>query len=239
MTKPSTRNRTSIAVLSTIALLSAAFAGCSGASSEEPLSFSVSHRESSEKSRATIEDAPNRDLDYDSLRIMVDGKAYQFGEFASWEDRRYQVDGKRDASEAVEAGDVITIPAVGRVTVAFWVGDEMVTSFEANIPDNLAPAAPSLLEPSNHAQGVSKAPTFRWQSASDVSGIRYHVAYSLDPTLSSGTLGVVVTDLTTTLYQVPAGKELNSGLTYYWHVQAEDGAGNMSPWSQTYAFTVG
>lgn len=218
-------------------MLSMAFAGCSG-SSEEPLRLTVSHTEASEKSRVTVDEAPNRDIQYSGLTIVVEGKAYQFGELASWEDRRYQVDGKKDASAVVEAGDVITIPAVGTVSVAFMHGGESIASFEANIPDNQAPMAPTLQEPANQAAGVSSTPTFRWGGVADVSGVRYHVEYSIDPTLSSPALASVAADLTAPVYSVPAGEELTSGVTYYWHAQAEDGAGNQSPWSQTYSFTV-
>ncbi len=218
-------------------MISVAFAGCSG-SSEEPLNLALSHAESSEQSRVTIDEAPNRDIQYSGLTIVVEGKAYQFGELASWLDRRYQVDGKQDASAAVEAGDVITIPAVGTVTIAFMHDGASIASFEANIPDNKAPMAPTLQEPADQASGVSRMPTFKWASVSDVSGVRYHVEYSIDPTLSSPALASVAADLTVPIYDVPAGKELTSGVTYYWHAQAEDGAGNLSPWSQTNSFTV-
>lgn len=48
----------------------------------------------------------------------------------------------------------------------------------------------------------------------------------------------VAVDLTAAACEVPAGSELTAGVTYCWHAQADDGAGNRGPWSRTHSFTV-
>lgn len=203
-----------------------------------PPEIMVSHAESSEQTRATVESVPPSGMRYSELMIDVDGKAYAFGEFMSFEERRYQVSGKRDAASAVEQGDMITIPAVGVVMVkVLWKGDS-VASYEANIPDTRAPAAPMLIAPADNAEGVSATPTFRWSEVKDPSAVMYVLAYSLDPNLGIPSITTKVEDLSASQHSVPGGKELLAGQAYYWRVQAVDGAGNAGPWSPTFSFTV-
>lgn len=224
-----------------------ALAGCTGSDDggaqsveddEGGGSLMVSHTESSELTRIRIEEAPMMAMAYEELMVAVDGKMHRFGAFLDYEDRRYQVDGKQDAAEAVEAGDMINVAAAGVVQVELWRGSALLASFEAVVPDNRAPKAVNILEPAHEAEGVSATPTFRWTASADPSGTRYLLGYSLDPAVTAPALSTEVADLTATEHVVPAGQELQSGQTYYWHVQAIDGSGNASPWSQVGQFKV-
>ena len=212
-------------------------AGCM-AGEEEPKEIALSHAESSEQTRATVDSVPHADLSYAALVIDVDGKKYAFGQFMDFDERRYQVAGKSDASMPVELGDVITVPAVGLVMVSFWWDGQKIASYEATIPDTRAPAAPMLVAPSAAAEGVSRLPTFRWSAANDPSGVSYSLEYSLDPNLAIALFTTAVDELSGTQYGVPAGKDLLGGQNYYWRVQAVDGAGNASPWSEIRSFVV-
>jgi hypothetical protein len=210
-------------------------AGCSGTSSAK---LEVSHSESSERTRIVVESIPSQPIRYSELTVEIQGKAFAFGEFLSLQERRYQVDGKKDATALLEAQDVITAPAAGLIKVRLLKGSEALAEFEANVPDNKAPAAPVIVEPSASAEGVSATPTFRWSSVMDASGTRYMLVYSLDPSFTIVPLTKNVDMLTVASYQIPAGQELLGGQTYYWRVQAKDGFENASPWSQVGSFKV-
>ena len=83
------------------------------------------------------------------------------------------------------------------------------------------------------------APTFEWSEVSDESGVAYYnlrIATSADFTTSS--LVVSVTDLTETSYTLKETEALPLG-TYYWVVQAVDGAENESDGTTTRSFRVG
>jgi hypothetical protein len=82
-------------------------------------------------------------------------------------------------------------------------------------------------------------PTFEWSEVSDESGISYYnlqVATSADFAASS--ILASVTGLTGTSYTIPETEALSIG-TYYWIVQAVDGAENESDWSTNHSFRVG
>ena len=83
------------------------------------------------------------------------------------------------------------------------------------------------------------APTFEWSEVSDDSGVAYYrlqVATSAD--FSASSLIVSVTGLTETSYTLKETEALPLG-TYYWIVQAVDGAENVSDWSANNSFRVG
>lgn len=83
------------------------------------------------------------------------------------------------------------------------------------------------------------APTFEWSEVSDDSGVAYYrlqVATSAD--FSASSLIVSVTGLTETSYTLKETEALPLG-TYYWIVQAVDGAENESDWSANNSFRVG
>lgn len=232
-------------VLTTAMFVGITFAGCLGGGGEKQSAqedllgmINVSHLELSELSRITLSSAPDEPITYADLMVDVDGKMYAFGEMASFEDRRYAVDGKRDAMEAVESGDVLSVPAAGQVLIKLLAKGQVIASYEANIPDNNPPMAPQLMEPASKATGVSRRATFQWSMVSDPGGVSYTLVYSLDPTLQAPIVTTKVEKLLSPSYAVPGGKELTAGATYYWKVWAVDGSGNMSPASQMGEFTV-
>jgi hypothetical protein len=101
------------------------------------------------------------------------------------------------------------------------------------------PDIPKLISPSNESRvgliGRVK-PTFEWSEVSDESGVYYRlkIATSANVTTSAGI--VLVTDLTETSYTLD--RTLNYG-TYYWIVQAVDGAENESGWTAARSFRAG
>ena len=102
------------------------------------------------------------------------------------------------------------------------------------IPEQISPADRSRLGFLSEV-----APTFEWSEVSDDSGVAYYrlqIATSADVTTSS--VIVTVTDLTDTSYTLEETEALPLG-TYYWTVQAVDGAENESGWSANHSFRVG
>ena len=104
------------------------------------------------------------------------------------------------------------------------------------------PPVPTLISPASRSRlGFmgEVAPTFEWSEVSDDSGVAYYrlqIATSADVTASSAI--VSVTDLTETSYTLEETEALPLG-TYYWIVQAVDGAENESGWTATRSFRVG
>jgi hypothetical protein len=102
------------------------------------------------------------------------------------------------------------------------------------IPEQISPADRSRLGFLSEL-----APTFEWSEVSDDSGVAYYrlqVATSAD--FSASSLIVSVTGLTETSYTLKEAEALPLG-TYYWIVQAVDGADNESDWSANNSFRVG
>lgn len=219
-----------------------ALAGCMGGQDQAPAQrdqrLAVEHAESSEATTATVQGAPQPALTYADLLVDVEGRQFRFGDAPDWQGLRYQAVGKDDAADPVESGDKIVIPAAGLVTVRFIVAGKEVAQYEADVPDNRAPLAPSLSEPAQAAAGVTRNPTFKWAAVSDPSGVEYRITYSIDPLMQLAPVTRQVDALGTTSYAVPSGQELLSGMKYYWRAQAIDGAGNTSPWSANGEFTT-
>jgi hypothetical protein len=101
------------------------------------------------------------------------------------------------------------------------------------------PDTPNLISPPDTSRvgliGRVK-PTFEWSEVSDDSGVYYRlkIATSADVAASAGI--VLVTDLTETSYTLE--RTLSYG-TYYWIVQAVDGAENESGWTAARSFRAG
>jgi hypothetical protein len=105
------------------------------------------------------------------------------------------------------------------------------------------PPVPTLISPSDGSRlGFMSdvTPTFDWSQVSDDSGVQYSLQVATtrnvtaagefaDPTIS-------VAGLAETSYT--ANEPLPNG-TYYWIVQAEDGAANEGEWSEVHSFRVG
>jgi hypothetical protein len=82
-------------------------------------------------------------------------------------------------------------------------------------------------------------PTFEWSEVSDESGVAYYnlqIATSAD--FSTSSVVVSATGLTGTSYTLQETEALPLG-TYYWIVQAVDGAENEGGWSANHSFRVG
>jgi hypothetical protein len=105
------------------------------------------------------------------------------------------------------------------------------------------PPVPALISPSNRSRlGFmgEVTPTFEWSEVSDDSGVYYslQIATSADVTATGEFVDpmVSVTNLVETSYTVT--EALPYG-TYYWIVQAVDGAENESDWTANHSFRVG
>jgi len=108
-----------------------------------------------------------------------------------------------------------------------------------------SPPMPTLISPSRESRvGFmgEVTPTFEWSAVSDDSGVLYNlqIATSADVTAGGEFVDpmVSVAGLTETSYSLEETEALPYG-TYYWMVQAVDGAENESDWSAAYSFRVG
>jgi hypothetical protein len=99
--------------------------------------------------------------------------------------------------------------------------------------DTAAPAAPTLISPNNGAKTSDKTPEFTWSEVTDPSGVTYVLQIASNSDFSS--LELEVSGITGGSYTVT--EKLSDG-THYWRVKAVDGAGNSSPWSDTWSFKV-
>jgi hypothetical protein len=101
-------------------------------------------------------------------------------------------------------------------------------------PDTQGPAAPGGLNPGGGEVQGCGAVTLRWNPVSDPGGIKtYYVKVEkVSGTYESGAWTTVDTELT-----IPAAW-LECGHEYRWAVRAEDGVGNVGPWSAWAEFSV-
>jgi hypothetical protein len=79
-------------------------------------------------------------------------------------------------------------------------------------------------------------PTFEWSAVSDDSGVRYSLQVATSNDFAASSIIRSVTDLTETSYTMD--EALPNG-SYYWIVEAVDGAENESGWTATRSFRVG
>ena len=100
--------------------------------------------------------------------------------------------------------------------------------------DATPPPMPELFSPPDNALIHDDTPTFEWTRAQDNSGVTYTLQYSTDNTFQTAT---TVGGIVENTYTVPDENALADN-TYYWRVQAKDGAGNVSNWSQSRTVTV-
>ena len=100
--------------------------------------------------------------------------------------------------------------------------------------DTQGPPAPSLISPvGNASQGCADV-TLRWQAVTDPSGIEGYYVKVEKVTGSPKSGGWTTTD---TQYTIDVAW-LECGQGYRWLVWAEDGEGNLGPWSAWGTFTV-
>ena len=107
------------------------------------------------------------------------------------------------------------------------------------------PPMPTLTSPSNGSVvGLigRVRPTFEWSEVSDDSGVRYslQIAASADVTPTGGFVDPIVSveGIVGTNYTLEETKALPYG-TYYWIVQAVDGAENEGGWTAARSFRAG
>jgi hypothetical protein len=98
--------------------------------------------------------------------------------------------------------------------------------------DNTLPSMPVHLSPTSWKK-INSSATLDWSDISDPSGVTYQIRlYN-----SSWSLVKEKTGLTSSAYAVSSFGSLADG-TYYWKVRAEDGAGNVSAWTTSWAFKL-
>jgi hypothetical protein len=111
--------------------------------------------------------------------------------------------------------------------------------------ESVPPPVPELISPADKSRvgiiGRTVRPTFEWSEVFDVSGVHYslQVARSADVT-AAGLIDPIVSvaDIVGTNYTLNATEALPYG-TYYWVVQAVDGADNKGGWTAADSFRAG
>jgi hypothetical protein len=93
-----------------------------------------------------------------------------------------------------------------------------------------APAAPTLVSPTDGATGVSITPTFSWNASSGATSYRLQVS-------TTDTFSTTVFDQSGIAGTSKAVSGLVNNKKYYWHVNATN-AGGTSGWSATWSFTT-
>ncbi|MCU1415114.1 MAG: aqualysin 1 [Microbacteriaceae bacterium] len=98
--------------------------------------------------------------------------------------------------------------------------------------DTVAPAKVHLVSPSYGAYENTTDFALAWTALAHETNIHYTLQWSTNPTFTQG-LGEI-DNITSTPYQFTGAVEG----TYYWHVRATDGAGNVGAWSDSRKLTV-
>ena len=170
--------------------------------------------------------------------------------FAANEDVNVMYDGNQKA--------IATTNATGSFDASFVVpenhhSEHQVTAEDAAgnnatailIMESTPPPMPTLTSPSNGGWvGLvgRVTPTFEWSEVSDESGVHYSLQIATsDNVTATGEFAhpmVSVADIVGTNYTLNATDALTYG-TYYWIVQAVDGAGNERGWTAAHSFRAG
>jgi hypothetical protein len=103
------------------------------------------------------------------------------------------------------------------------------------------PDTPALMSPADRSKvGLigKETPTFEWSEVSDDSGVHYRLQIATSDDFVASSLVTSVTGLTEASYTLNDTQALPNG-TYYWTVQAVDGAQNESDWTAARSFRVG
>jgi len=111
--------------------------------------------------------------------------------------------------------------------------------------ESTPPLMPTLISPSNRGWAgiINKVrPTFKWSAVSDPSGVYYNlqIATSANVTATGEFVHplVSISDIAGMNYTLEKKDALVRG-TYYWIVQAIDGAGNAGDWTAAHSFRAG
>jgi photosystem II stability/assembly factor-like uncharacterized protein len=111
-----------------------------------------------------------------------------------------------------------------------WIAGDNGTLLKTTTGGLSAPNVPQLISPPNNSLSQPLTPTMVW---SNVGGDYYKIHISTNPTFN------VITDsatITNTQYVVPFGK-LQTGITYFWRVNATNSIGT-STWSSIWNFAT-
>jgi hypothetical protein len=137
---------------------------------------------------------------------------------------------------------LVTAVVIGGTNSTADLGNSVTAIFTM---ESMAPETPELISPPDEAKvGLTGrvTPTFGWSEVSDDSGVYYHLQIATSDEVSADGEFVEpvisITDLTETSYTLEEADALPYG-TYYWIVQAVDGAENESVWSAAYSLRVG
>lgn len=182
-------------------------------------------------------DAVSKDLTYEGLLIFADNTPYKMGAKMDHSQALYEVQGKKQPTDAVAIGDVIRVPIAGPHSFELRAAGSGASLQQLNlvVPDQTSPAKVLQGKPEQNAQGVSRAPLFQWSPVDDPSGTTYELEYwvtasgaSAPHTSATGLHGVA--------YAIPSSNQLLPTTSYHWHVRAVDGSGNVGPWSDDWEF---
>ncbi|MFC2058568.1 hypothetical protein ACFLTS_02855 [Chloroflexota bacterium] len=99
--------------------------------------------------------------------------------------------------------------------------------------DVTSPSTPDLVSPADGVFTKNSTPALDWSNVSDPSGVTYNLQVATDAEFTSIVLDE--TGLVDSFFDilVPLPND-----TYYWRVEAVDGAGNEGAWSEVWTFTV-
>jgi hypothetical protein len=141
---------------------------------------------------------------------------------------------------------IFTVPESqhGKRPVTAEIGGQVEAAVNFTM-ESEPPDVPELISPpdKNPVGFIGKVtPTFEWSEVSDESGVRYslQIASGANVTTAGGFADPIVSvpDIAGTNYTLNATEALPYG-TYYWIVQAIDGADNESGWTAARSFRAG
>jgi len=164
--------------------------------------------------------------------------------FAAGEDLEITYDGNlvatttSDDMGTFEASFTVPVSRHGEhKIVAEYAGENHANctfTLESDPPNVPIPASPANRSRLGLAGKVT--PTFEWSPVSDDSGVLYSVKIATSADFAAPSVIISVTGLTEASY---TPTEALSNGTYYWIVQAVDGAENESGWTAARSFRVG
>jgi hypothetical protein len=164
--------------------------------------------------------------------------------FAASEDTAILYDGDQvttaetDDKGSFEIGFPVPQSQYGQHSVAAEHSGQNAASAVFTMESN-HPSTPQLISPSGGSRmGLigKEMPTFQWSAVSDDSGIYYSLQVATSNDFDESSMVASVTDLTGTSYTLDEALPLG---TYYWSVQAVDGADNESGWAAVRSFRIG
>ncbi len=132
-----------------------------------------------------------------------------------------------------------TVPPIEGGQHVIEVTDGANTRQFTFVMESRAPAVPVLLGPKPGAK-ADRPVSFQWKAVTDPSGVTYNLQLDTSANFTDPLLDKA--GLTSPGYALTEGESLKSVIKetpYYWRVQAIDGAGNQSAWSEPVSFYLG